>query len=70
MSATMSVMSDFAALASALVAIVGSVAMGVRWLVKMYLKELVPNGGSSMADRVTRIEDRVNALYDHLITTK
>lgn len=70
MSATMSVMSDFAALASALVAIVGSVAMGVRWLVKMYLHELVPNGGSSMADRVTRIEDRVNALYDHLITTK
>lgn len=66
----MSGMSDFATLASALVAIIGSAAMGVRWLVKMYLKELVPNGGSSMADRVSRIEDRVNALYDHLITTK
>ena len=66
----MSGMSDFAALASALVAIIGSAAVGVRWLVKMYLKELVPNGGSSMADRVSRIEDRVNALYDHLITSK
>lgn len=70
MRAIMSGMSDLAALASALVAIIGSAAMGVRWLVKMYLKELVPNGGSSMADRVTRIEDRVNALYDHLITSK
>ena len=66
----MSGMSEFAALVSALVAIIGSAAIGVRWLVKMYLKELVPNGGSSMADRVSRIEDRVNALYDHLITTK
>ena len=70
MRARLSGMSEFAALASALVAIVGSVAMGVRWLVRMYLHELVPNGGASMADRVTRIEDRVNALYDHLITTK
>lgn len=66
----LSAMSEYAALASAIIALIGSVAMGIRWLVRMYLHELVPNGGASMADRVTRIEDRVNALYDHLITTK
>ena len=66
----MSGMSEFAALVSALVAIIGSAAIGVRWLVKMYLKELVPNGGSSMADRVSRVEERVKGLYDHLRTSK
>ena len=43
---------------------------GHRWLVKAYLKELVPNHGSSLADRVTRIEQRVDMIYDHLITTR
>ena len=42
--------------------------IGHKWLVKAYLKELVPNHGSSMADRVSRIEARVDAIYDHLLT--
>lgn len=44
------------------------VAAGLRFLVKGWLAELRPNHGSSLHDRVTRIEGRVDAIYDHLIT--
>ena len=30
----------------------------VRWLVKHYLSELIPNGGSSLKDQITRLEAR------------
>lgn len=66
----MSAMVDYAALATAVITVFAGLFAGLRWLIRAYLRELVPNGGSSMADRVNRIEDRVNALYDHLITTK
>jgi hypothetical protein len=35
----------------------------VRWLVKHYLNELKPNGGSSLKDSVQRLEDRIDDLY-------
>lgn len=47
--------------------LVGSTAMGIRHLVKTYLHELRPNSGSSMNDRLFRIEQRVDELYRHLI---
>ena len=59
---------EIAALAASVTAVLGTLFMGHRWLVKAYLKELVPNHGSSLADRVTRIEQRVDAIYDHLLT--
>jgi hypothetical protein len=43
--------------------IVGGFAGGVRWLVKHYLNELKPNGGSSLKDSVKRLEDRIDDLY-------
>lgn len=39
----------------------------VRWLVKHYLKELVPNSGSSMKDQINRLEQRQHELYVHLL---
>ena len=39
----------------------------IRWLVKHYLSELKPNHGSSVNDRITRIEARVDEIYLHLI---
>jgi hypothetical protein len=36
--------------------------MVVRWLVKHYLAELKPNGGSSMNDRLNRLEARVETI--------
>ena len=45
------------------VAFVGS----VRWLVKHYLSELVPNSGKSMKDQITRLEERVDQIMLLLI---
>ena len=55
---------DWASLAVAATSILGSVAMGVKWLVKHYLNELKPNGGSSMRDKVNQLEEKVDFLTD------
>ena len=47
---------EWAALAVALTSLVGAMAIGVRHLVKYYLSELRPNGGSSVKDQVNRLE--------------
>jgi len=36
----------------------------VRWLVKHYLNELKPNGGSSIKDKVGKLEEKVDLLTD------
>jgi hypothetical protein len=38
-----------------------------RWLVKHYLNELKPNGGSSMKDSVARLERQVEEIYRILL---
>jgi hypothetical protein len=53
---------DMAALAVAATTVIGSFIGSVRWLVKHYLAELKPNGGSSMNDRITRLEARVETV--------
>jgi hypothetical protein len=55
---------DWAALAVAITTLVGSLAMGVRHLVKYYLSELKQNGGSSIKDQVSRLEEKVQFLTD------
>ena len=55
---------DWASLAVAITTIVGSVALGIKWLVKHYLNELKPNGGSSMRDKVNQLEEKVDFLTD------
>ena len=54
---------DYATLAVAVMTIFGGFATAVRWLVKHYLNELKPNGGSSIKDSVKRLEDRIDDLY-------
>jgi hypothetical protein len=58
---------DWAALAVALTSLVGAVAIGVRHLVKYYLSELRPNGGSSVKDQVNRLEEKVEFLTEFVI---
>jgi len=58
---------DWAGFAVALTTLIGSLAIGVRHLVKHYLSELRPNGGSSVKDQVNRLEQKVDRLYDILI---
>ena len=55
---------DWAALAVAITTLVGSLAVGVRHLVKHYLFELKPNGGSSLKDKVDSLEKKVEFLTD------
>jgi hypothetical protein len=54
---------DYATVAVAVMTIVGGFVGAVRWLVKHYLNELKPNGGSSLKDSVKRLEDRIDDLY-------
>lgn len=55
---------DWASFFVAVFSIVGSVALGIKWLVKHYLNELKPNGGSSLKDKVSALEDKVDFLTD------
>jgi hypothetical protein len=54
---------DYATVAVAVCTIIGGFAGAIRWLVKHYLNELKPNGGSSLKDSVKRLEDRIDDLY-------
>jgi len=55
---------EWAGIAVAVTTIVASFAGSVRWLVKHYLSELRPNGGSSLRDSVDRLEKRVDSLFE------
>ena len=55
---------DWAGLAVAILTLVAGFAGAVRWLVKHYLYELRPNGGSSVKDKVDLLETKVELLTD------
>ena len=55
---------DWAALAVAVTTLITAFAGLVRWLVKHYLTELKPNGGSSIKDKVNVLESKVDFLTD------
>jgi hypothetical protein len=54
---------DYLTVAVACIAIFSAIAGGIRWMVKHYLNELKPNGGSSMKDSMARMEKRIDDLY-------
>jgi hypothetical protein len=54
---------DYLTVAVAIIAIFSAFAGGIRWMVKHYLNELKPNGGSSMKDSMSRMEKRIDDLY-------
>ena len=62
---------DWAGLIATLIGILGSVGLVLRWILKKYVEqimaELKPNSGSSMKDQVTRLEDKVDKLYDAIL---
>jgi hypothetical protein len=57
---------NWAGLIVSIIAIVSGFAGGVRWLVKHYLNELKPNGGSSLKDSVSRLETQMQIVLDLL----
>ena len=46
-----------------IIGVITAFAGSIRWMVKHYLYELKPNGGSSLKDSVKRLEDRVDDLF-------
>jgi hypothetical protein len=58
---------EWAGLAVATLTMITGFAALVRWMVKHYLYELRPNGGSSLKDSVTRLERQVEEIYRILL---
>jgi hypothetical protein len=58
---------EWAGIAVAVTTLAGTLAIVVRHLVKYYLSELRPNGGSSLRDSVDRLERQVEEIYSILI---
>jgi hypothetical protein len=57
---------DYAAIAVAIVTVLGGVAAYVQFMIKHYLSELKPNSGSSLKDQVGRLETRVDTIIELL----
>ena len=57
---------DYAAIAVAIVTVLGGVTAMLQFLVKHYLAELKPNSGSSLKDQVNRLEARVDTILELL----
>jgi hypothetical protein len=65
---------EWLGVAVAVSTLMGSLAIGVRFLVKHYLSELKPNGGASLRDEqnrqgetIKRLENRVDEIYRLLV---
>lgn len=54
---------DYLTVAVAILTIFGGFIGAIKWIVKHYLNELKPNGGSSIKDSMARMEQRIDDLY-------
>jgi hypothetical protein len=57
---------DLAAWAVGVVSVLGGMAAYTQFMIKHYLNELKPNGGSSIKDQVNRLEARVDTIIEML----
>ncbi len=55
---------NWLSIAIGIMTLVGGFAAAIRFLVKHYLSELKPNSGSSLKDKVTSLEDKVELLTE------
>jgi hypothetical protein len=61
-------LTDYSAIAVAIVTVLTGVAALLRFIVLHYLAELKPNSGSSLKDSVNRLETRVDKIYEMLLS--
>ena len=54
---------EWAGFGAGVCAVLSAVVVGLRFLVRGWLNELRPNGGTSMKDQLTRLESRVDDLF-------
>ena len=63
---------DWTGLILTILSIVAIVGVAVRWIIMKYVEqimsELKPNSGSSMKDQVTRLEIKMDKVFDMMIT--
>jgi len=63
---------NWATLVLTILSILSIVGVGMRWILKRYvseiLSELKPNHGSSIKDQVTRLEDKMDKVFDMMIS--
>jgi len=66
---------QWAVIAATLVTVLTATAAVLKFIIKSYLMELKPNGGSSLRDsvninskRLERLEKRVDSIYEILCT--
>ena len=62
---------DWAGFVLTVLSIIGAVGVVGRWIVKKYVEdimsELKPNSGSSLKDQVTRLEEKMDKVFDLMI---
>ena len=54
---------DWVAIAVGVSSLLTTLLLALRWVIKSYLAELRPNGGSSIKDQINRLEKRVDDLF-------
>ena len=54
---------EWAGMGVAIATLISSFFFMVRYLVRSIMRELLPNGGNSMRDQISRIEARLDNLY-------
>ena len=55
---------DWSTTISGVLAVTIAAGASIRWIIKHFLIELKPNSGSSMNDRLTRVEAKLEIIYD------
>ena len=58
---------EWASFGAGACAVLTTLLLGLRFLIRGWLNELRPNGGSSMKDQLTRLEQRVDDLYSLIV---
>ena len=58
---------EWAGFGAGVIAVLSGVLIGLRFIVRGWLNELRPNGGTSMKDQLTRLEARVDDLYSLIV---
>ena len=62
---------DWAQLILTILSIFAIVGVGVRWVIKKYVEDIIyemkPNNGSSMKDQITRLEEKTEKIFDLML---
>jgi hypothetical protein len=61
---------EWTAVGGLVLAVLTAIYSSMRFMVKSIMRELMPNGGNSIKDQVSRIEERLNQLILELALKK